>query len=485
VRLALSFPKLKKAWFSNVRKDILSGITVSLALIPEAIAFSLLAGVDPMVGLYASFLIAVTISIVGGRMGMISAATGAMASLMGPLIVSHGIEYLFAATILTGLIQMVMGVLKFGRFITFVPHSVITGFVNALAIIIFMAQLPSFSGAGWEMYAMVAVTLAIVYLLPLLTKAVPSALVAIIVMTVLSVVFHLDIRTVGDMGDIRQALPFFHLPDVPLSVDMLWVILPYSLALAVVGITESLLTATIVDEMTESRSDKNKEVRGQGLANMITGFFGGMAGCAMIGQTVINVKSGGRTRLSTFTAGIFLLILILTLAPLVQQIPMGALVGVMFMVSFSTFDWHSLRTIHRIPRSDAAVMMITVAVVVATSDLAIGVMTGVVLSALIFGWKSAKIRAAVTAGPDGVKRYRITGQLFFGTMAYFAELFDYRDDPSRVVIDFSGSHVWDHSAVTAISKAVARYRQLDKEVTITGLNEESRALLEQAGLGKA
>ena len=327
------YSKWKDSWFFNIRKDILSGITVALALIPEAIAFSILAGVDPMVGLYASFIIAIVISFTGGRMGMISAATGAMASLMGPLVAKYGIEYLFAASILTGVIQYVMGVLKFGKFITFIPNSVIVGFVNALAIIIFMAQLTNFNGASWQMYAMVAGTLAIIYLLPLITKAIPSALVAIIVMTILSMNLHLDLRTVGDMGEITQTLPFFHIPDLTLSLQAIGYIFPISLALAVVGMTESLMTATIVDEMTETKSDKNKEVRGQGIANIVSGFFGGMAGCAMIGQTVINVKSGGRSRLSTFVSGVFLLFLIMVLGNVVKQIPMAALVGVMFMVS--------------------------------------------------------------------------------------------------------------------------------------------------------
>ena len=478
----LLYQKLKNSWLFNVRRDILSGMTVALALIPEAIAFSILAGVDPMVGLYASFCIAVTISIVGGRMGMISAATGAMASLMGPLVVKHGIEYLFAATILTGIIQYVMGLLKFGKFITFIPQSVVTGFVNALAIIILMAQLPSFEGATWVMYAMVAATLAIIYLLPLVTKAVPSALVAIIIMTIVSITFDLDIRTVGDMGEITQKLPFFHLPDVVFSLDMIWTILPISLALAVVGITESLMTATIVDEMTETKSDKNKEVKGQGIANVVSGLFGGMAGCAMIGQTVINVKSGGRSRLSTLVSGVFLLFLILVLGSVVKQIPMGALVGVMFMVSIGTFDWNSLRTLTKIPRSDAVIMVVTVAVVVTTSDLAIGVITGVVLSALNFGWRLAKIKASASIDEKGTKVYRITGQLFFGTMTHFVDLFEFRSDPQSVVIDFSASHVWDHSAVTAIAKTIAKYEQLGTKVVIIGLNEESKKLIEQVGL---
>ncbi|TMV50661.1 SulP family inorganic anion transporter [Paenibacillus mesophilus] len=482
MKLVLLLQKWKSEWLSSPRKDILSGMTVAIALIPEAIAFSILAGVDPMVGLYASFIIAVTISIVGGRMGMISAATGAMASLMGPIIAKYGIEYLFAVSILTGVIQYVMGVLKFGKFITFIPHSVMTGFVNALAIIIFMAQFPNFQGANSYMYLILIGTLAIVYGLPRLTKAVPSPLIAIVIMTIVAVTMRLDVRTVGDMGEITQALPFFRIPDIEVTLQALWHILPHSLALAIVGITETLMTATIVDEMTETKSDKNKEIRGQGIANVFTGFFGGMAGCAMIGQTVINVKSGGRTRLSTFVAGVFLLFLILVLGDVVKQIPMAALVGVMFMVSFSTFDWSSLRNLAKTPRSDALVMIITVAVVVATSDLAIGVLTGVVLSSVIFGWKSAKIKAHAAMEANGTKRYRITGQLFFGTMSHFVELFDYRNDPESVVIDFGSSHVWDQSAVTAISKATLKYKQLNKQVTIVGLNEESRKLVERVGL---
>jgi SulP family sulfate permease len=473
------YRKWKDAWFFNIRKDVLSGMTVALALIPEAIAFSILAGVDPMVGLYASFIIALVISFTGGRMGMISAATGAMASLMGPLVAKYGIEYLFAASILTGVIQYLMGVLKFGKFITFIPHSVVVGFVNALAIIVFMAQLPNFVGANWQMYAMVAGTMALIYLLPLITKAVPSALIAIILMTILSINLHLDVRTVGDMGEITQSLPFFHVPELTLTLQAMVVIFPISLALAIVGITESLMTATIVDEMTETKSDKNKEMRGQGISNIVSGFFGGMAGCAMIGQTVINVKSGGRSRLSTFVSGVFLLFLIMVLGNVVKQIPMGALVGVMFMVAISTFDWQSLRTIVKIPRSDALVMVITVGVVVATSNLAIGVLSGVILSTLIYGWRSAKIKAQTSIDKNGTKLYRISGQLFFGTMAHFIDLFDYRNDPDSITIDFSSSHVWDHSAVTAISKTILKYEQLDKKVTCIGLNEESKLLFEQ------
>jgi SulP family sulfate permease len=470
----------KQQWFGNVRADVLAGMTVALALIPEAIAFSIIAGVDPMVGLYASFCIAVVIAFVGGRSGMISVATGAMALLMITLVKDHGLEYLFAATILTGIIQVIFGFFKVGRFMTFIPHSVVIGFVNALAILIFMAQLPHFIGQSWIMYAVVGATLAIIYILPRFTKMVPSPLVAIIVMTVIAIYFHLDLRTVGDMGNITQTLPMFHIPHIPLTWEMFTIILPYSFTLALVGILESLLTATIVDEMTETKSEKNQEVKGQGIANIVTGFFGGMAGCAMIGQSVINVKSGGRGRLSTLVSGVFLLFLIMVLGDIVKQIPMAALVGVMIMVSIGTFDWQSLKSLHRIPRSDALVMIITVAIVVATHDLAKGVIAGVILSAVIFGWKIARLHASSKL-EENTKIYHISGQLFFGTMSHFTELFDYRNDPDQIVIDFTHSHVWDQSAVTAIAKVQNKYKQLQKEVTIRGLNEESEMLVNRIG----
>ncbi|MCS1352627.1 SulP family inorganic anion transporter [Mechercharimyces sp. CAU 1602] len=468
-------------WTGNIRGDVLAGMTVALALIPEAIAFSIIAGVDPMMGLYASFCIAVIIAFVGGRPGMISAATGAMALLMVTLVKEHGVEYLLAATVLTGIIQFILGLLKVGRFITFVPHSVIIGFVNALAILIFMAQLPHFVGASWVMYAMVAVTLLIIYLLPLITKAVPSPLIAIIVMTTVAITMKLDLKTVGDMGEITQALPFFKIPDIPFNLETLKIILPYSIPLALVGLLESLLTATIVDEETDTKSNKNQEVRGQGMANVVTGFFGGMAGCAMIGQSVINVKSGGRGRLSSFVAGAFLLFLILVMGDIVKQIPMAALVGVMIMVSIGTFDWGSVRSIARIPLTDAVVMVTTVAIVVVTHDLSKGVIAGVIMSALAFGWKVAKLHTAVSE-EAGKKVYHVSGQLFFGTMSHFVDLFDYQADPEHVVIDFTTAHVWDQSAVEAIAKAQAKYEGRGKKVTIRGLNDESEALVRRIGL---
>lgn len=473
---------LKSEWFSNIRLDILAGITVALALVPEAIAFSIIAGVDPMVGLYAAFCIAVTIAFVGGRPGMISGATGAMALLMITLVAEHGLEYLLAATILTGVIQILAGFLKLGRFISFVPHSVMLGFVNALAILIFMAQVPHFLGQGWLVYGLIAATLAIIYGLPRLTKAVPSALVAIIVITALAIFTGMGVNTVGDMGAITRELPVFALPNIELSFETLRIILPYSLTLALVGMLETLLTASIVDEMTQTKSDKNKELRGQGIANSITGCFGGMAGCAMIGQSVINVKSGGRGRLSSLVAGLFLMFLILVLGDIVTQIPMAALVGVMIMVSVGTFDWQSVRDLRRVPLADSVVMIATVAVVVYTHDLAKGVGVGVVLSAIIFGWRIAKIKVRQELKANGVKHYHVSGQLFFASTDRFVESFEVAGDPGQIVINFSASHVWDHSAVTAIARTIAKYKAANKEVTLVGLNPESKELIDTIGL---
>lgn len=472
---------IKRAWFSNTQSDILSGLTVAFALIPEAIAFSILAGVSPMVGLYASFTIAVVIAFAGGRPGMISAATGAMALLMGGLVRDHGIEYLFAATILAGILQIIMGMLRLGKFISFLPHSVMTGFVNALAILIFMAQLTHFSGQGWMMYGLVALTLAIIYLFPLITKAVPSALVAIIAVSVLAISLRLDVKTVGDMGEMTSSLPVFHLPDVVISWEMLKTIFPVSLSLAFVGLLESLMTAMLIDDITNTSSSKNREMKGQGLANIVTGFFGGMAGCAMIGQSMVNMKSGGRMRLSTLVSGVGLLFLVIVLGDVVKQIPMAALVGVMFMVSIGTFDWSSLKSLPKIPLSDALIMVITVVAVVATDNLSIGVGIGVLLSALVFAWKMASIRVAVSL-EQGVKTYAVTGQMFFGTVSHFLNEFDPEGDPEHVTVDFAKSHVWDQSAVNAISKLLHKYRLQGKNVAIVGLNEESTRLVERIGL---
>jgi len=472
----LNIQTIKDEWFSNSKNDILSGMTVALALIPEAIAFSLIAGVNPMVGLYASFSIAVIIAFTGGRMGMISAATGSTALLMVTLVKNHGVEYLFAATVLTGILQFIMGSLKLGRFITFVPQSVITGFVNALAILIFLAQLPHFNGASWPVYAMVAGTLVMVYALPRLTKAVPAPLVAIVVMTLVSILTGVHLETVGDMGHLVRQFPTFHFPTVPLTFNTLAIILPYSLPIAIVGSLETLLTAIIVDEMTLTKSNKNREIRGQGIANFVTGFFGAMAGCAMIGQTVINVQSGGRKRLSTFIAGSFLIFLIVVLGPVVSKVPIAALVGVMFMVSINTFEWASLRTLGKIPRSEALAMILTVVIVVSTSDLALGVLAGVIISALVFGWRIASLDVKTHLSANGEKTYVLSGQVFFGTMTHFIDLFDASRDPNKIIIDFT------HSAVTGISKVLAKYHQANKSVTIIGLNSESESLLQRSGL---
>lgn len=475
----MNIPALKREWLSNIRGDSLAGITVALALIPEAIAFSIIAGVNPMVGLYASICIAVVIAFAGGRPGMISAATGSMALIMIVLVRDYGLEYLLAATILTGILQLILGWLKVGRFITFVPYPVVLGFVNALAILIFMAQLPFFIGASWMMYAMVAGTLAIVYILPRFTKAIPSSLAAIVVMTAIAIGTGISVLTVGNIGTITRSLPIFHLPVVPISLETLLIILPYSVTLVIVGLLESLLTASIVDEMTDTKSDRDREVRGQGYANTITGFFGGMAGCAMIGQSVINIKSGATGRLSSLVAGLFLLFLIIALGDVLARIPMAALVGVMIMVAISTFDWKSVRELPKVPLSDAAIMVITIAIVVFTHDLAKGVIAGVVLSALVFGWRISAINATATVRSDGVKIYTVKGQVFFGTMEAFIDLFDYANDPQRVEIDLTHSHIWDQSAVAAIAKVVDKYQQRGKSVYVTGLNPESQETLDK------
>ncbi|MGK9184786.1 SulP family inorganic anion transporter [Priestia filamentosa] len=471
--------KLNNEWFGNVKGDILSGIVVALALIPEAIAFSIIAGVDPMVGLYASFCIAVVMAFVGGRPAMISAATGAMALLMVTLVKDHGIEYLFATTILTGIIQLVFGVFKIARFMKFIPRSVMVGFVNSLAILIFMAQVPHFVGISTTTYIFVAITLAIIYILPMVTKAVPSPLVAIVVMTIAAIVGGFHLNTVGDLGEITQSLPMFAIPNIPLNIETLSIIFPTALGLSIVGLTESLLTASIVDDMTDTPSDKNKESRGQGIANIVAGFFGGMAGCAMIGQTVINVKSGGRGRLSTLVAGVFLMFLILVLGDWVVKIPMAALAGVMIMVSIGTFDWSSLRTLTKVPVTDTVVMLVTVVTVVATHDLSKGVIAGVILSAIFFVAKISKVEVS-TNKSSHKKIYNVKGQLFFASVQDFVNAFSFKEKQNLILIDFSEAHIWDDSAVAAIDKVVLKLReQTQAEVRLTGLNDVSQNLIQK------
>lgn len=473
--------KLKLEWLLNVRGDVLAGIVVALALIPEAIAFSIIAGVNPMVGLYASFIMAVTISFVGGRPAMISAATGAMALLMVPLVKEYGVNYLFAATILTGIIQIIFGLLKVAKLMRFVPRSVMIGFVNSLAILIFIAQIPHFIGISKMTYAFVAITLAIVYIVPRFIKSIPAPLIAIIVLTGVSMYFDFDLRTVGDLGNISKSLPSFFIPNVPFALETLKIILPYSLALSVVGLLESLLTASIVDDMTDTESDKNREARGQGIANVITGFFGGMAACAMIGQSMINIKSGGRSRLSSLVAGIFLIFLIIVLGDLVVQIPMAVLVGIMIMVSIGTFDWSSISAIRKAPKTDVAVMLTTIAIVVATHDLSKGVAVGIVLSAIFFVAKISAIRVVKRQEMDKIV-FRIDGQLFFASVEGFLDAFDYLDENKKIILDFNNSHVWDGSAVGAIDKVMIKYREKNNEISIENLNIASQKLLDRLAI---
>jgi SulP family sulfate permease len=433
-----------------------------------------------MVGLYASFTIAVTIAFIGGRPGMISAATGAMALLFINLVAEYGLQYLLAATILTGILQILFGVFKLSRYMKFIPRSVMVGFVNALAILIFTSQLQHFEGEGWIIYLIVGLTLAIIYLFPYLTKMVPSTLVAIVAITALAIFMGYNVRTVGDMGTISKTLPSFFFPDIPLTVQTLVIIFPYSLALAVVGLLESLLTATIVDDLTDTDSDKNTESRGQGISNIIAGLFGGMAGCAMIGQSVINIKSGGRGRLSSLVAGVFLIFLIVVLGDVVVQIPMGALAGVMIMVAISTFDWNSLRTLHLVPKSDALVMIVTVLAVVFTHNLAIGVFTGILMSAIFFVSKISKIQ--VEKELEGNRRiYRVKGELFFASVSELLPQFDYKEQVTSVELNFSQSHLWDDSAVAAVDKVVSKFEENKIVVDVTGLNEDSTELVSRLG----
>lgn len=472
---------IRQEWLSNIRGDVLAGLVVALALIPEAIAFSIIAGVDPKVGLYASFSIAVVIAIAGGRPGMISAATGAMALVMVTLVKEHGLQYLLAATLLTGVLQMGVGFLKLGRLMRFVSRSVVTGFVNALAILIFMAQLPELTNVSWVVYAMTAVGLCIIYGLPYLTKAIPSPLVCIVVLTGVAMAFKLDIRTVGDMGQLPDSLPVFLLPDVPLNLQTLAIIFPYAATLAVVGLLESMMTASIVDELTDTPSNKSRECVGQGIANIATGCIGGMAGCAMIGQSMINVKSGGRGRLSTFVAGVFLLILVVFLGPWVKQIPMAALVAVMIMVSIGTFSWDSIRKLREYPPSSSVVMLATVVVTVFTHDLAKGVLVGVLLSALFFANKIGKVlRVDRSSDPEGrVRTYTVVGQVFFASAETFLAFFDYKEVVERIRIDVSGAHFWDVTAISALDKVVLKFKREGTPVDIMGINAASATLVDQ------
>ncbi|WP_298718811.1 SulP family inorganic anion transporter [uncultured Oceanisphaera sp.] len=476
-------PNIKQTWFFNIRGDVLAGLVVALALIPEAIAFSIIAGVDPKIGLYASFSMAVVIAFAGGRPGMISAATGAMALLMVTLVKEHGLQYLLAATLLCGVLQILAGYLRLGELMRFVSRSVVTGFVNALAILIFMAQLPELTNVTWHVYAMTAAGLGIIYLLPLVPvvgKLLPSPLVCIVSLTLIAIAFGIDIRTVGDMGELPDSLPVFLWPEVPLNFETLAIIFPYSLSLAIVGLLESMMTATIVDDLTDTKSDKNRECKGQGLANLATGALGGMAGCAMIGQSVINVKSGGRGRLSTLVAGVVLLIMVVFLGPWVSQIPMAALVAVMIMVSIGTFSWSSITDLKAHPVSSSVVMVATVATVVYSHNLAYGVLIGVLLSALFFANKVGQILyIGSDKADDGTRVYKVVGQVFFTSAEQFVAAFDFKEVVERVRIDLSRAHFWDITAISALDKVILTFRRDGTEVDVIGLNEASATLVDR------
>ncbi|MEL3959877.1 SulP family inorganic anion transporter [Lysinibacillus endophyticus] len=464
---------LKQQWFGNVRGDILSGIVVALALIPEAIAFSIIAGVDPMVGLYASFIIAVIIAFAGGRPGMISAATGAMALVIAPLVRDYGLQYLFAATILTGFIQILFGILKIAKLMKFIPNAVMIGFVNSLAILIFMAQVPHFIGISTMTYVFVALTLILVYTLPRFIKVIPAPLIAIVLLSVIAIYSGVELRTIGDLGTITQTLPTFIIPDVPFNLETLRIILPVSISLAIVGLLESLLTSQIVDDMTGTESNKNREARGQGIANVINGFFGGMAGCAMIGQSVINVKSGGRGRLSTLIAGLFLIFLIMVLGELVVKIPMPVLVGIMVMVSIGTFDWSSFKYLVKAPRTDAIVMLTTVVIVVWTHDLSKGVIAGVILSAVFFVVKISSVKIKQEGN-----RYSVSGQLFFASTDSFVDYFKYNEiNRTKIQLDFSNCRIWDESGVGALVKVQELLREKGIDVDVVQLDAPSKELV--------
>jgi SulP family sulfate permease len=474
VRSALRSPRL-------LRTEVLAGLVVALALIPEAISFSIIAGVDPRVGLFASFTMAVAISFLGGRPAMISAATGAVALVIAPVMRDHGYDYLVATVLLGGLIQVALGLAGVARLMRFIPRSVMVGFVNSLAILIFLAQVPHLVDVPFLVYPMIAVGIAVIVGLPRVTTVVPAPLVAIVALTGFTVLAAVSVPDVGDEGELPDSLPALFLPDVPLTLDTLQVIAPYALGMALVGLLESLLTAKLVDDITDTHSDKTREAWGQGTANVITGLFGGMGGCAMIGQTMINVKvSGARTRISTFLAGVFLLVLVVGFGDVVAIIPMGALVAVMIMVSVGTFDWHSIRpaTLRRMPRSETTVMLATIVVVVATHNLAIGVIVGVLVATTLFARRVAHLtetERAVVVLPDGSSQavYTVTGALFFASSNDLYTQFEYADDPDHVVIDLSGSHVWDASTVASLDAITTKYERKGKTVQIVGLNDAS------------
>lgn len=463
-------------WFGNARGDILAGLVSSFAVIPEVVGFCIVAGISPMMGLYASFWLTVLLAFFGGRPAMISAAAGSMALVIVSLVRDYGPEYLMAAAILCGVIMFLLGVLKVGNLIKLIPNSVQIGFVDALAILIFTSQLGNFEGESWPMYALVVLGIVIIYLFPRITEAIPSTLVAVVIVTAIAILTGAPVRTIGDMGSITAALPVFHIPDVPLTMETLRIILPYSVSLALVGLVETLLTSKVIDEMTDTEGDRNRECRGLGLANIVSGFFSGTCGCAMIGQAIVNVNSGGRGRLSNFVSGSFLMVLIFILNDLMVQIPLAALVAVMITVSISTFDWDSLRRLHRMPRTDALVIVLVVAIVVATNNLAYGVVTGLLLTAVFFAVQMSKIKVDVCRETDRVT-YLINGQIFFASTEPLMNAFDFHDSAQAVVLDFSQARLWDESAATILKKAINKFEQNGKQVEILGLDKNSVKLV--------
>lgn len=472
--------RYQRDWFSNIRADVLAGIVVALALIPEAIGFSVIAGVDPKIGLFASVIIACVSAFCGGRPGMISAATAATAVLIGGLVRDHGIQYLFAATLLMGAFQIIAGFLKLGRLMRFVSRSVMTGFVNSLAILIFMAQLPELVGRPNSTYVMIAIALVIIYLFPRITKAIPSPLVAIAVLTLATWWFGFDVRSVSDLGELPSSLPIFAWPQVPLNFETLQIIFPYSIALAAVGLLESLLTAQIVDDMTDTQSNKSQECIGQGISNIASGLFGGMGGCAMIGQSVINISSGGRGRLSTFVAGAFLLVLLLVLDDILRVVPMAALVAIMIMVSIGTFSWRSILDLRKNPPSSSLVMLATVVTVVATHDLSKGVLVGVLLSGVFFAGKVARmVHVKAEDHSDGSRLYRVDGQIFFASSDAFIAAFDFDDEVKSITIDVTRAHFWDITSISALDKVVLKFRAKGASLTVIGLNEASSHMIDR------
>ncbi len=483
---------LKKTQY-NAKNEILSGLTVALALVPEAVAFSLIAGVSPLVGLYSAFIIGLITAILGGRPGMISGATGAIAVVIVSLVARHGVEYLFASVVIMGIIQMIIGFLKLGKFIRLVPHAVMYGFVNGLAIVIFMAQLTHFKtnsggvetwlsgNALWMMIIFVLLTMAIIHFLPKITKVVPAPLTAIVIVSALIILLNVPTKTVGDIASISGGLPKFHLPKVPFTYETLKIVFPYSLIMALVGLIESLLTLTVIDEMTETRGRGNKESIAQGIANVTCGFFGGMGGCAMIGQSIINVSSGGRQRLSTIVAPITLLMFILFGSSYIEKVPMAALVGLMFMVSVGTFEWASLKMFRKMPITDVIVMIVVAGVTVVFHNLAVAVFIGIIISSLAFAWEHAtNIHARPQIDEDGNKIYKVDGPLFFGSIAAFQERFNVADDPETIIVDFRKSKVLDHSAIESLNKLTERYAKVGKEVHLRHLSQDCRTLLDNA-----